>query len=213
MESLNIRSNLCHTEYGTTVYSLYRKLFMQDNQKQTLWAYIAGVMDSDGCFMITRHNRKTGKRTAKKLNVESWSATYMASVKVTQIEKHALNYIFEETRLGTLRLEGTRLSRPNSNPIWNWGIRKNSDVIIFLEQVIPWLKIKKERAEFLLNYCKTIKHGMTFYYGLAQDELNYREDSYKKMRKFNDNKVAATTNPLKCESISDSLDLQETVRE
>lgn len=180
---------------------------MQDNQKQTLWAYIAGVMDSDGCFMITKHNRKTGKRTAKKLNVESWSATYMASLKVCQIENHAVNYIVEETGLGTIRLEGARLSRPNSLPIYNWGIRKHADVIVFLEQVIPWLKIKKERAEFLLNYCKTIKHGKTFYYGLAQEELDYREDSYIKMRKFNDNKVAATTKPLKCESISDSLDL------
>ena len=32
---------------------------MHDNQSQTHWAYIAGIMDADGCFMIFKHKRKT----------------------------------------------------------------------------------------------------------------------------------------------------------
>ena len=88
---------------------------MQDNQRQTHWAYIAGIMDADGCFMISRHHRKTLKRVAKLFNVEQWSATYMACVKVSMIEPEAVNFIMEFAGLGKIYLNGARLSRPNSN--------------------------------------------------------------------------------------------------
>jgi hypothetical protein len=179
---------------------------MQDNQRQTLWAYIAGVMDSDGCFMITRHNRKTLKRISTKLiKVNKWSATYTASAKLNQIQREAIDLIVNESGFGKIRLEGARLSRPNSSPIYTWSIRKNEEIISFLEKVIPWLRIKKNRAEFLLEYCKTIKPCAHPHYGLSKEELDYREQSYIKMRKFNDNKVAATTKSPGHESACDSL--------
>ncbi len=178
---------------------------MQDNQRQTHWAYIAGIMDADGCFMISRHHRKTLKRVARLLNVERWSATYMPCVKVAMIEQEAVNFIVEVSCIGKIVLDGARKSRPNSKPIYHWFERDKRKIIPFLENVIPYLKVKKDRASFLLNYCKTVKDCASPYYGLTQEELDYREESYRTMREFNGNKVAATTESHGRESVSDSL--------
>jgi len=180
---------------------------MQDNQRQAHWAYIAGIMDADGCFMITRHKRKTQRKDYPH-KVDSWSWTYMASVKICMIEPEAINFIFNEMNFGTISLNGTRPNRPNSKPIYQWGIRDRNKIVPFLEEVIPFLRVKKDRAKFLLNYCKSAEYHRnrgTRYFGLSKEELIYREDSYQKMREFNGKKAAATTNPPKCESISDSL--------
>lgn len=179
---------------------------MQDNQRQTHWAYAAGIIDADGCFMITRHKRKT-KRKNKSHNVENWSWTYLPAVKVCMVEKEAINLLHEELGFGTVSLDGARPSRPNSRPIWQWGIRDRINLPIFLERVIPYLRVKKNRAQFLLEYCKKAKFlggKSSGYFGLDEDELNYREESYQKMRKLNGNKVAAETKPLKHESVNDS---------
>jgi len=177
---------------------------MQDNQRQTQWQYIAGVMDSDGCFMITKHNRKTLKRATERYNKHQWSATYFPCVKIGMVEPQAVNYVLLSTGFGKIYITGTRPSRPNSLPMIEWFTRKKEEIIPFIEKILPFLKVKKRRAIFLLDYCNGIRPCAIPYYGLSEDELNYREDSYKKMRELNGNKVAAETKPLKRENVSDS---------
>lgn len=179
---------------------------MQDNQRQTHWAYTAGVMDSDGCFMITRHKRKTQRKNYPHM-VDGWAWTYLAAVKVCQVDPEAIDLMHAGLGFGTVTYYGTRKSRPNSRPIYQWGIRNRIELPVFLEKVIPYLRIKKKRAQFLLEYCKTAKFlggKKAGYFGLDKEELKYREESYQKMRKLNGIKVAAETKPSKHESVSDS---------
>ena len=58
----------------------------------------------------------------------------------------------------------------------------------FLEKIIPYLKIKKERAEFLRDFiiANPFKRGSN---KLSQEILNARESSYLKMRQFNDKRI------------------------
>jgi len=180
---------------------------MQDNQRQAHWAYIAGIMDADGCFMITRHKRKTQRKDYPH-QVENWSWTYLPSVKICMVERESIDLLYKDLHLGTCTLGGARPSRPNSKPIYQWGIRNRKVIVPFLEQVIPFLRVKKQRAEFLLNYCKTAKNiddRGSRYFGLDKDELVYREESYQKMREFNGKRAAATTKSLGRESVCDSL--------
>lgn len=178
---------------------------MHDNQSQTHWAYIAGIMDADGCFMITRHKRKTQRKDYPH-TVDQWSWTYLPAVKVCMIEPEAVTFLNKEMGYGTLTINGTRPSRPNSKPIYSWGIRNRTELPIFLENVIPFLRVKKDRAEFLLHYCKTAvsRDKRSRYFGLSKDELIYREESYQKMREFNGKKVGAETKFQGRESACDS---------
>jgi hypothetical protein len=135
----------------------------------------------------------------------------MASVKICQIEPEAIDFIHKELGYGTVSLNGARPSRPNSHPIYNWGIRARNELISFLEKVIPYLRIKKHKAEFLLGYCnKAAFLGASRgpgYFGLDKDELIYREESYQAMRKLNGKNAGATTKPHGHESVNDSLTL------
>ena len=203
--------DVCYTALDTAKET-YKEFFMQDNQMQAHLSYIAGVMDSDGCFMITRHKRKTTRKNHPH-KVNKWAWTYLAAVKICQVDIEAIDLIMKTLNLGTLTISGVRPSRPNSQPIYQWGIRNRIDLPIFLELVIPYLRIKKKRAQFLLEYCRTAKYlggKKSGYFGLDENELNYREESYHKMRKFNCSKAAAETEPSKHESASDSPNNVET---
>lgn len=177
---------------------------MQDNQRQTHWAYIAGIMDADGCFMLSKHNRKTPENRRWK-TLEKRSPTYMPSIKIAMIEKEAIEFITEFMGFGDYNLDGARKDRINSKPIFHWYLRGKKSVIPFLDNVIPFLRVKRNRAEFLLDFCHKMKLTTDGYHGIPEEELNFREQSYWKMRELNGTKVAATTKSRGCESISDSL--------
>ena len=186
---------------------------MQDNQRQTHWAYVAGIMDADGCFMIFRHRRKTkNKQTERALRfpktVNQWGYSYLPGVKICMIEPEAINLIMNEMNFGHMNIDGARKNRPNSKPIYHWYMRNKQDLIPFLEGIIPFLRVKKKRAEFLLQFSKYLMTQKNpGYRGLTQKELDYREETYVKMREFNGNKVAATTKSFGRESANDSLNL------
>ena len=186
---------------------------MQDNQRQThlMYAYAAGIMDADGCFMITSHKRKTKNGTtsrAKKFpkNKNEWSITYSPCVKISMIEPEAIDFILKELNAGHVYLSGARKDRPNSKPIYQWYLRRAGELDSFLKGIIPFLKVKKNRALFLLDYCN---HRNNFkspcYRGLSEEELAFREESYWKMRELNGSKVAATTKSHGLERASYSL--------
>lgn len=177
---------------------------MQDNQRQTQWAYIAGILDADGCFMITRHNRPTPK-VRKWTTVESYAPTHLPSVRIAMCEIEAISLVHDEMGYGFRQLIGARPSRPNSRPIYHWNLQGRKKIIPFLEQVIPFLRVKKNRAEFLLEFAKRKKVTTDGYHGVPKAELEYREWAYQEMRRLNA-KVAATTKSQGRESASDSLD-------
>ncbi len=166
---------------------------MQDNQKQTHWAYIAGIMDADGCFMIIKQGRGA---EIKKLGYD-FSPSYTAGLKIAMIEIEAISFITHEMNFGKYHLSGARKDRKNSKPIYCWYLRNRDAVISFLNNVIPHLRVKKNRAEFLLEFCKRMEKytDKRFCKRITHYELNYREQAYVKMREFNGNKVAATTEP------------------
>src|SRR3990167_2159163 len=176
---------------------------MHGNQRQTDLAYVAGILDADGCFMISKHNRKTPAER-KFFNVDKRTPTFLPCVKICMIEEEAVKFIKEALKFGTYHIDRARKDRINSKPIFHWYLRGANSVLPFLNEVVPFLKVKKERAKFLAEFCKKVSTKNNGYRGVSEDELNYREDSYKKMREFNGNKVAATTESLRPERVCDS---------
>lgn len=192
---------------------------MQDNQRQTHhWAYIAGIMDADGCFMIIKHKRKTKNRTTVRAfafpkTVENWSISYLPAAKIVMIEPEAIQLAIE-MGFGNMHIDGARKNRPNSKPIYHWYMRNKDDLIPFLKGIMPFLRVKIKRAIHLLQFCNHLNEfSNPCYTGLHFEELNYREQSYLKMRELNGNKVAATTKFCGLERASDSLNSCENMRE
>lgn len=196
---------------------------MHDNHDQMYWAYMAGIMDADGCFMIFKHSRATKNgETARSLvfpkKVSRWAVSYLPGVKIAMVEREAIDLIWKIMRFGHMNIDKARNPRPqhgikHNKPIFHWYLRNKYDTLAFLNGVLPYLRVKKARALHLKEFAEhLIAAGNPGYNGLAESEIDYREDMYIKMREFNGNPVGATTNCSGRESASDSLNLQKTVR-
>lgn len=112
---------------------------MHGNQRQTHLAYIAGILDADGCFMISKHNRKCNE-DRKWIKKSVRSPTYLPCVKISMIEIEAIDFIVSELKYGAYNIDGVRKGRPNSKPIYHWYLRSAHNVLPLLEEVIPFLK-------------------------------------------------------------------------
>lgn len=214
MESLNIYTKLCYNLLCAAKF--YLGVYMQDNHDQTYWAYIAGIMDADGCFMIFKHKRKTKNGNSIRAidfpkHVDKWSISYIPSVKIAMVEREAIDLVWKIMGFGNMNVDKAREPRPymgikHNKPIYHWYLRNKYDCLRFLNGVLPYLRVKKDRALHLKKFSEhLIEFGNPCYKGLSKDELDYREDMYIKMREFNGNFVGATTNPSEHESASDSL--------
>jgi hypothetical protein len=154
-------------------------------------AYTAGVMDGDGSFSIFK--RKPGKTGISPL--------YFPMIQLANKNKDLVDFLIKEF-MG--RLFTRKAYEKNGSirlPSHQWFLEKSTMCLPFLEKIIPYLVIKKERAEFLKEFIiKNPKQGRV---ALSQDLLQEREFSYMKMRSFNDKRVSTDSFSRKSSKISD----------
>lgn len=108
------------------------------------FAYIAGIIDGEGFLSIRKHKDKRIPR--------GWSL--QPQVGVWNTDEKLITYL-------NLCIKGTYIrnriypsSNPNAKPSYLWMIQGNKKIKGFLESILPYLIIKKERAEILLKYIR-----------------------------------------------------------
>ena len=109
-----------------------------DNQREANLAYLAGIMDGEGCFTI-KHNKTTD--------------VYFTSVSVGMTELPAINLMVEMFG-GKVREDSSGI---RSRTMYRWessGATKNKEV---LESLLPYLRVKKDQAYTLLQCLSTIR--------------------------------------------------------
>ena len=113
-----------------------------------MWGYLAGFVDCDGC--ITKSSKK-----------EFQYAPYSYSVILTQhiLFSSAMKKIqafLNEEGIGSYFI--TRKSNSSFGPceMINLTIKKQDCLIKLLEKIIPYLLIKKDKAEIALSYLKSL---------------------------------------------------------
>lgn len=150
-------------------------------------AYLAGVMDSDGCIAITKA-RKTALMAKTNRIV---SPRYVLRITITNTSMDLMNWLCEN-------FEGGRRSKPRSNPIhkktYDW-IYDNGKAIEILKLIRPYLIVKQRQAnlgiEFIQNweYPKGGQGSM-----VPEHEVARREKCWLAMRFLNQvGNTAATT--------------------
>jgi hypothetical protein len=141
-------------------------------------AYIAGIMDGDGSFSICRKKDK-----------KAFNLLHFPFIQFGSLEKNTLEFLKNHWKGSII----TQKSHVNKNgkvkkEFFHWRLEKSGRCQPFLESVIPYLEIKKERAEFLLDYIKRnpFKRGSN---RLDPGVVASRERDYLKMQEFNDEKT------------------------
>lgn len=99
-------------------------------------AYLAGIIDGEGCIRLARRKRKS-------IN------SYNACIIVTNCNLELLQSLKQLTGLGII-YKREKLHNPNWNPCYRWQIL-TKQARELLEIVLPYLRLKKEHARLILS--------------------------------------------------------------
>jgi len=155
-------------------------------KEEMLMSYIAGLMDGDGSFSL------------QKLKNASKSPLYFPVLQFGFQKKHVVE-LFKKMFGGTIFEIDPKKDKRYKQPFFLWRLRSKDNVIPCLEKLIKYLTLKKERAQYLLDFCLNFKFIRG--YAITNEVLQEREKSYLKMGSFNDNRefkgIESTHRPLK----------------
>ena len=109
------------------------------------YSYIAGMLDADGSFSIK-------KSTYQQRNEKAKNPQYSEKVALKQVSPQIPKLLRLTFKGGALyRVKG---STPNSKPLWCYDAA-NKIAVDLCTKVIPYLRVKTERAKLLLKLRKT----------------------------------------------------------
>lgn len=143
--------------------------------KETVRAYMAGLLDSDGHITIY-------KMTSKKALLQSQSkqnARYTMEIGVTNTRKELLDWLHEEWGGGVYLHTAPSWGK---RPCYNWKVTATNAKRI-LEAVLPYLRIKQERAEIALEFQATKNPSNSR--GIPPEVMEERERLFQAMYKLN----------------------------
>lgn len=141
------------------------------------WAYVAGVMDTDGSFSIERSIRKSGQNRQKTDLIK-----YRPKLILSMVSEKSIQYILSNCEYGGLSIVKAKTALRGS--AFRFSIQSRSDAIEFLKRCIPFLQIKAIQAIKLLNFCRNYNptNGLA---RIPQEEKDYREKCYKEIVMLN----------------------------
>lgn len=143
--------------------------------KEIKLAYLAGALDGDGSFSLI-----------KGLSSAAISPLYYPMIQISNVEKEIIDLFDDFNGNRNLRKSYVGKDGGTRKPSHQWKLEKSTKCLPFLEVIITYLIVKKQRAEFLRDYII----DNPFIRGsrrLDKQTLINRERSYLKMRSFNDN--------------------------
>lgn len=143
---------------------------LQNKSSSEFWAYVAGVVDSDGSFSVKKQKYQYGQR-------------YSAVISIDMVDPKTIGYIASKTTYG--RVEANRVKACTNGICYRLAIGKKEDVIAFLENVIPFLHVKQEQAKTLLEFCKNWKNTGFCKAGVPEEEMAFREECHQKIKQLN----------------------------
>lgn len=111
-------------------------------------AYLAGVIDSDGCIRVSRD-------TWRMRNADGRTPTFQARIHIKQVDPEATDLCYEIFG-GYYRQEPPTAYR--GKPLWSWAIHSAGAGRV-LTAVSPYLRIKKAQAENALRVCELSAMG------------------------------------------------------
>lgn len=141
------------------------------------WAYLAGIMDTDGSFSIERHVRKAGKdRMINDL------IKFRPKIILTMVCEKSIKHILSNCEYGGFSIVKAKTALRGC--AFRFSIQARKDAIEFLKRCIPFLQIKAVQAIKILNFCRNYNptNGLA---RIPEEEKIYRENCYKEIVMLN----------------------------
>lgn len=126
------------------------------------WAYLSGLMDTDGSFSIKKEKR----------------GTHSPIILLSLINSTIMNFIKKHCRYG--RMFVVKDKHPIQKFYYRFGIYAKADCINILNKIIPYLRHKKESAKILLKFCEGFVPEMGRY-KRTEEQSKFREGCYQEL--------------------------------
>ncbi len=110
---------------------------------KTLLAYVAGIVDGEGCVGLYHNGQKQYSRVVRVVvaNTNEWLIRFL------QMQFKGSIYVRKRT-----------FKHPNWNDYWVWEIRSRQ-ASAFLKLILPYLQLKRPQAELAIAYQNRHKVG------------------------------------------------------
>jgi hypothetical protein len=141
------------------------------------WAYIAGIMDTDGSFSIERSVRKPGNNRQKNDLIK-----FRPKIILTMVSDRSIKHILSNCEYGGLCT--VKAKSALRGEAFRFSIQSRSEAIEFLKRCVPYLQIKAIQAINILNFCRNYNptNGLA---RVPEEEKEYRENCYKQIVMLN----------------------------
>jgi hypothetical protein len=141
-----------------------------NNITETERAYLAGLIDGEGCLTISKTQGKNNR-----------TPVYTAQIIIMMTNKEVIEYIKQVTGIGNIY--GQNRQSPNQSAAYRWVVNTKSDLLPFLKSIKPFLIVKQNEIEILLEYLSLPPNpemgkgkSMPAFY------VNQRDQYYQRMR-------------------------------
>jgi len=167
--------------FNNTVTSSLSK---ENTDNEMFWAYVAGLIDTDGSLSIKRQIKNKGTHVI--------NPRYVPVISISMTDTRALNFIRQNCNLGKLYIPN---NKDCSNGFhYQYGIYSKNEASVFLKNVIPFLIGKLENAKVLLKFCEFSQNTKYCKAGISEKELQLREECYQELIELN--KSGVVKSPL-----------------
>ena len=170
-------------KYHVKIASLNDEAYLQNismvsktyvnNEDPAFWAYVAGIMDTDGSFSVKR----------QKGHSETKNLRYIPCIQISMASLDVINHIRRNCVYGTVCVVKNKSCSRGFH--YAWSIGKKQDSSEFIEKILPYLKEKKEQASIVLEFCKNGENTKYCKAGIPKEELEFRESCYQRIVALN----------------------------
>ena len=130
---------------------------------QSKFAYLAGFIDGEGSFSITKTYSKQIKPYSKKVKQEDKVTVkyvcYKLDVSVTNTNKEVMDWI-AFTFGGKVYSGGNTNRNPKYKPRHTWHVSNREACRVLIISILPYLIVKKEQAKTALEFIDTYRNSI-----------------------------------------------------
>ena len=129
--------------------------------------YLAGLLDGEGTLVInvSREKRAVGKRPRARNGISIGT-----SLKIVNTNLDLLNGL-NNIVLGKI-YRSTRKKEDRGSDVFVWAINDKKTIVDILQQLLPYLIVKKDRAEKMIEFCLSRINRKSYKAGYTKEELD-----------------------------------------
>ena len=136
-------------------------------------AYLAGVMDGEGCIHIARLNDNRPRLVGREPTM-----SYRVYVQVSMVDRVGVS-LFEEIFGGCVMFSRRTGRSAKYRPIWRWDISSGRAVYV-IDTLLPWLRVKRPQALLALEFGRGVKQPG--YRGYTTEQVAEKHALHLRMR-------------------------------